>query len=334
MTTDQAHGLRQLVASGEKPRVDDAGDAPAGVAPKRRASRSSSSLGEYPRLAHATAILSGKGGVGKSNIAVNLAVALSSMGRRVVLFDADLGMANADVLCGVTPDATLEDVLRGRASLKDVLVRGPGGFRLVPGSSGVAAMANLDGLQRRRVLAQLAALDQVADHLIVDMGAGISSAVTTFAAAAHRVIVLTTPEPTAITDSYGAIKSLLARGSKARIELLVNMAQSVEEGAAVQRRVERVVQQFLKASIHPGGVIPFDPALPEAVRGRRPVLLDAPWSPSAQAIARLAQRLDGRAVQTESAEIADRAVPSGFFQRVAQSLLGRKARIDGFVRKS
>jgi flagellar biosynthesis protein FlhG len=337
MVTDQAERLRQMAASvdGARSGMSRAADVPEGGGGQGErptpgpssaaASSGGGGLREQPRLAHATAIVSGKGGVGKSNIAVNLAVALSSMGRRVVLFDADLGMANADVLCGVTPEATLEDVLRGRAKLKDVLVPGPGGFRLVPGSSGVAAMANLDGLQRRRILNQLSALDRVADHLVIDMGAGISSSVTTFAAAAHRALVVTTPEPTSITDGYGAIKSLVARGTSARIELLVNMAQSLEEGAGVHRRVERVVERFLKVPLVHGGTILHDPALPNAVRQRRPVLLDAPWSPAARAINRLAQRIDGRAYLPEDRpETASTGPRQGFFQRFARSLMGRK----------
>ena len=124
----------------------------------------------------------------------HLAIALGCRGRRVVLFDADMGMANLDVLCGLTPTGTLEDVVRGRTTLREILVQGPGGFQLVPGASGVASMANIDGLGRRRLLKQLAMLDTVADHLLIDMGAGISSSVMSFAAAADRVVVVTTPE--------------------------------------------------------------------------------------------------------------------------------------------
>ena len=336
MATDQAERLRQLAAETETatrsghPRMTGSDEkteqSEAGATRSSTTTSGQSGLRKPTRLARATAIVSGKGGVGKSNIAVNLAVALSSMGRRVVLFDADLGMANADVLCGLTPEATLEDVLRGRASLKDVLIPGPGGFRLVPGSSGVAAMANLDGLQRRRVLGQLSALDRVADHLIIDMGAGISSAVTTFAASAHRTLVVTTPEPTSITDGYGAIKTLLARGSTAKIELLVNMARSQEEGEVVYQRVERVVQQFLKVPLAMGGTIPHDPALPDAVRRRRPILLEAPWSPSAKALTRLAHHLDGRkSPAVDAGRPADEPVQVGFFQKLARGLMGRRS---------
>ena len=283
-----------------------------------------------PRLAHATALVSGKGGVGKSNIALNLAVALSSRGQRVVLFDADMGMANLDVLCGLSPQATLEDVLRGRASLKDVLVAGPGGFRLVPGSSGVAAMANLDGLQRRRILGQLALLDRVADHLVIDMGAGISSSVMSFAAAAHRIIVVTTPEPTAMTDAYGAIKTLLARGTGARLELMVNMAHTHSEGLEVYGRISRVVERFLGGTLHLGGVIPADPALQRAVRVQKPVLLTEPSAPVARAFnqlgARLAGCIEGGSISAQCAdcEVEMPRQREGFFQRVARAFL-RKA---------
>ena len=187
-------------------------------------------------------------------------------------------------------------------------------------------MANLDGLQRRRILGQLSALDRVADHLLIDMGAGISSSVMTFASAAHRALVVTTPEPTSITDGYGAIKSMVARGSTARMELLVNMARTPEEGEAVHRRVERVVDRFLRIPLVHGGTIPHDPALPDAVRQRRPVILDAPWSPSARAISRLADRIDGRQPSGEDLATFAREHPErqGFFQRVARSLMGRR----------
>ena len=325
MTTDQAQRLRELAAG-----------APGRIAPKEQPRDKDSNerlFEKSPRLAHATALVSGKGGVGKSNIALNLAVALSCWGRRVVLFDADMGMANLDVLCGLTPQATLEDVLRGRAALKDVLVTGPGGFRLVPGSSGVAAMANLDGLQRRRILGHLAAFDRVADHLVIDMGAGIGSGVTTFAVAAHRVLVVTTPEPTAMTDAYGAIKSLVARGTKARLELMVNMANSFEEGLGVHRRIERVVERFLGTKLHLGGVIPSDPALPRAVRLRQPVFLAEPHSQVAYAFGQLGRRLAGvQPDESPAAKTADsgahgapHGLPAreGFFQRIARAIRRR-----------
>lgn len=196
-------------------------------------------------------------------------------------------------------------------------------------------MANLDGLQRRRILGHLAAFDRVADHLVIDMGAGIGSGVTTFAVAAHRILVVTTPEPTAMTDAYGAIKSLLARGTQARLELMVNMAHSYEEGLEVHRRIARVVERFLHTELHLGGVIPHDVALPRSVRQRQPVFLAEPHSSVAYAFGQLGRRLAGidpdesgatAAVgQNQASEGSPEANNGreGFFQRVARAILRR-----------
>lgn len=323
MSTDQAQRLRELAAG------TPGGDQ--GPGPVRRERAVETADPRSTRLAHATAVVSGKGGVGKSNIALNLAVSLARHRQRVVLFDADMGMANLDVLCGVTPQATLEDVLRGRCTLKDALLSGPGGFKLVPGSSGVAAMANLDGMQRRRVLGQLAALDRVADHLVLDMGAGISPSVMSFAVAAHRVLVVTTPEPTAMTDAYGAIKTLLRRGTTARLELVVNMAHSRQEGVEVHARLARVLEQFTGGDLHLAAIIPADAALQRAVRKRTPVLLSEPDSAVSRALEQLGGRVRGEAGGADDLVDPHRparghgmeATREGFFQRMSRLILGK-----------
>lgn len=298
------------------------------------------------RLARTIGICSGKGGVGKSSLAVNLAVAMSQprevggLGLKVCLLDADLGMANADVLCNLKPRLTLEHVVSGRCQLKDVLMLAPGGFRLIPGASGVARMADLSPTSRQVILQQLTALEQVADVILIDCGAGISSNVAAFAAAAAQSVIATTPEPTAMTDGYAMVKTILTRSREAiyagkwaadgstqsvlseglpDIHVVVNMTAAPEEGAAVFARMNRVSTAFLQHPLKFAGAIPYDPAVIAAVRQRMPFALYDAESPASRVVRRLAWRLAGR---EPSAEIVDNsfmgtARPAGFFARLA-----------------
>jgi flagellar biosynthesis protein FlhG len=287
----------------------------------RTADRRSPTTSAQPvRLARAIAVSSGKGGVGKSNLAVNLAVAMSTFGLKVGLLDADLGLANADVLCNVSPRMTLEHVVAGKCRLWEAMVLAPGGFRLMPGASGVAGMAALSEQHRRGLLQQLAALERVADVLIIDTGAGISPNVLSFAAAAHTTVVTTTPEPTAITDAYGMIKALYLRRREARVELVVNMVQGEEEGREVFSRMDRVCRTFLKHPLAYGGSIPMDPAVPLAVRQRVPFVLHAPDAVATRSVQNIARRLVGLDEAPIEADSAQDAASSGFFSRVARWL--------------
>lgn len=265
-----------------------------------------------PRLARTIAICSGKGGVGKSNVAVNLAAALSGLDLKVCLMDADLGMANADVLCNLAPRMTLEHVLRGRCRLVDVALLAPGGFRLIPGASGVSRLADLDGRRRRGLLEQLAALEKVADILVIDTGAGISSNVLGFALAAHSVLAVTTPEPPAMTDCYGLIKALTARRRGVSIQLIVNMAADEAEGRSVAARMDRVCRTFLGRGIHHAATIPRDRSVMEAVEARVPFVLYAPHGAATGQIRQLA-RLQAGLEPTG----ASRGRRSGFIGRLS-----------------
>lgn len=268
------------------------------------------------QLARAIAVTSGKGGVGKSNLAVNLAVAMAKMKLKVCLLDADLGLANADVLCNLTPKLTLEHVVAGRCRLWEAMLLAPGGFRLIPGASGVANLADLHAVQRRGLLQQLAALERVADVIIIDTGAGISASVLSFAAAAHSVVVTTTPEPTSLTDGYAMIKSVLTRAPECSVRVVVNMVDDAEEGRQIFDRIDRVSRTFLQRSVSYGGAVPFDPHVGMAVRHRVPFVLFAPDSPATREVNGLARQLIGREPAARQGDVRENG-EVGFFARMS-----------------
>ncbi len=286
MTVDQADKLRQMVRSAPP------GQAPA-PAPARRA--------------RVIAITSGKGGVGKSSIALNLAVACAAHHRRVVLFDADFGLANLDLLCGLSPSHTLADVISGRRRLDEVAVRTPFGFELVPGASGIPYIADLPDEDRTRLLVQLEILEREADLLIIDTGAGVAKNVVALAAAADDVFVVATPEPTSITDAYAAVKLVSRQPRHGALHIVVNQAASGSEASRVASRVASVARRFLSVEVKSAGYVLSDPKVARAVRLRRPLVAAFPASPAALCISTIAKRLrpspaDGR--------------PSGFVNRL------------------
>lgn len=267
------------------------------------------------RSAKAIAITSGKGGVGKSNLAVNLAVAMAQSGRRVVLLDADLGLANADVLCQITPNRTIEHVLSGQSSLREIMVPAPGGFMLVPGASGVSGIADMDRQGRRHLLRELVALEETSDVILIDTGAGIGSSVVGFAVASDRVLVSCTPEPTAITDAYGMIKSLSSADDEVRLNLVVNMVEDDREGVEVHGRINRASRKFLERNVELLGVIPHDQLVRVAVRNQLPFIIGAPNCPASRAVRRLAVQLLG-----EPHGRNGQAQERGFFDRFTRWL--------------
>jgi flagellar biosynthesis protein FlhG len=249
--------------------------------------------------AHVVTICSGKGGVGKTNIAVNLAIALAQRGRMVTLLDADLGLANADVLCGLTAAANLEHVMRGRRSLEDVITAAPGGFRLIPGASGVVGAADLDMAGCTRLIEALDQLDDESDLLLIDTAAGNGAAVRQFVQTAHTCLIVTTPEPPAIADAYALIKTVVhgqqnerRRDQLPRLALVVNQARSANEARDVFNRISSVAQRFLGMEVDLAGWIGFDEAVRRAVRERLPFSLGSPQSGAAQRVAGLAAWVD------------------------------------------
>jgi len=272
------------------------------------------------RRAAVVAITSGKGGVGKSNIAVNLAIKLSMAGKETILLDADLGLANADVLCNMDLKSNLSHVINRTKSLQDVIAHGPGGFGLIGGASGLARMADLTDNDRQRLVDAMAELEQRADVILVDTGAGISPNVLTFTRAADHVLVVTTPEPTAITDAYAVVKVITRQaaadgnahdGTHRRISLLVNQVRSAGEARVVHERIAKVAKQFLNVKVFDAGYVLSDEAVPNAVRRRTPFVVGSPRSAASQCIAHLAMRL-------EQGVAAAPMSTGGFFERMGR----------------
>lgn len=237
------------------------------------------------------AITSGKGGVGKTSTCVNLAIALAESRFRAAVLDADLGLANADVLCGLTPTTRLDAAVEftpgaaaPRRQLSQIAIEAPGGFKLVPGSVGIRRMANLQPAQRQAIFAGLSEIESQSDIVLVDTGAGLSDGVTSFAAAADLTLVVATPEPTSIADAYAMIKTIaqmrasIAPKAGFRTAVIVNQAASPEEGRAVHGRIAATCKKFLGIEPPLLGVVSLDPALPASVRARRPVMISDPSS--------------------------------------------------------
>jgi len=246
-----------------------------------------------PRLAspppvQVIAVTGGKGGTGKSSVAVNLATGLVQAGRRTMLLDGDLGLANLDVLLGLTPRCTLEHVLRGERRLEEIIVRTASGIRVVPGASGVAKLAMLGGTEQAGLIQAFGALPEPLDVLIVDTAAGISDTVLQFCQSAQQVLVVLRDEPTSLTDTYALIKVLSRQRGVRQFRVVANMTRNVGQGENVFRRLQRVTDRYLTVSLDFAGEIPEDGALQKSVLAQRAVLELFPGSPAAQAFRRLA----------------------------------------------
>lgn len=259
--------------------------------------------------ARTIAISSGKGGVGKSNIALNLAILLSAGGNRVALVDADLGLANLDVLVDVSARTNLAHVIAGTKRLDEIVIDLPCGVQFVPGASGLAKMAHLSEFQRAQLMQELGALEAENDIIIVDTGAGIGPDVLHLAAAADHTIVVTTPEPTAVTDGYAFIKVLTQRNYGGQTSLLVNFATDRQEARLTYQRISNVARQFLGAKVLDAGYVLFDAKVRDAIRQRQPFVLAYPKCMASRCLAALATRLSSGTCLLDQKE--------GFFKRVA-----------------
>jgi len=277
---DQAEALREMTRESE---VLQSGAAT--LAGERRAPRGGTSP------ARVIAVTSGKGGVGKTNITANLAYLLTRRKRKTLILDADLGLANIDVILGLTPRYNLHHVLKGDRSLAEAMIQGPGGIRILPSASGIQEMSELSQGQKLLLLDELDLLEQELDFMLIDTGAGISGNVMYFNMAAGEIIVVTSPEPTAMTDAYALIKVLYQRHAKKRFLLLVNMVRSATEGREVFQRLSHAVGYFLNLQISHLGHVLQDENVTDAVRRQQLFAELYPESPASVCLRTVADRL-------------------------------------------
>jgi flagellar biosynthesis protein FlhG len=240
------------------------------------------------------AVTSGKGGVGKTNVVANLSVSLSELGKKVVVLDADFGLANLDVLLGLTPQYHLGHVLFGNKTLTEIMVQGPKGIRIIPASSGLQRMSELTLAQRNHLVESFANLDSDTDYFIIDTAAGISRNVIHFLLCAQEVIVVSAPEPTAIVDAYAVIKIILAEDSKKPIQVLINSVEHAEDAHEVFCQINSVVKRFLNREIGYLGHIERDSHVSQAVRSQMVVTHRFPNAPASRCFRDLACRMAQR----------------------------------------
>ena len=256
-----------------------------------------------PQVANARVITvtSGKGGVGKTNFTVNLALALAKLGQKVLILDADLGMANVDVVLGCSAPYNILHLLEDGLGIQDVVVEAPGGIRFISGGSGIYQLANLNDSQLQNIIHQVVECDEWADIILVDTGAGLNKGVMKFVIAADEVIIITTPEPTAITDAYAMMKAYSNYRGEAPLRLIVNRVTEKEEGDLVVGKLMNVAMRFLGVSITELGMVYEDRNMVKAVKSQKPLLTLYPGSISAQCIMEIAERmLAGKEIKTTS----------------------------------
>ena len=267
------------------------------------------------RLARTIAVASGKGGVGKSTVALGLAMAAAARGLKIAVVDADLGLANLDILAGIQPRFTAADWLAGRASLSQCFALVAPRAWLLPGASGVARMADLEPMHRARLLEGIARVGSHVDLMVIDLGAGIGAGTLDIASAADRLLVVATPEPTSIADAYGFLKSCARRGRERGASCAITMARGAEDASIASSRLARTCERHLGLALPSVGWVPADAAVGNAVRVRVPLLAHAPGSAAARAITAIEARMAGF-------EVAEPAAPAdpGFVGRLARRL--------------
>ena len=272
-------------------------------------------------LARVITVTSGKGGVGKSNVSINLAIQLKKLGQRVIILDADFGLANIEIMFGTVPKYNLADLISRGKSMQEIISWGPGEVGFISGGSGIVGLSNLSVEYLNYIVKNLAQLDSIADFIIVDTGAGISDAVLEFLVASSEILLVTTPEPTSITDSYSLLKALMRHPRFYRefsqIKVITNRVESEKEGENLFHKLDMVVSRYLKLPIEHLGYVPQDPALAKAVMQQMPISLQNENARSAKAFERIANKL----VYGESAKQIQKRGMAAFFAHIIN---GRK----------
>ena len=249
--------------------------------------------GESNNIPTVISVTSGKGGVGKTSIVVNMAILMASKGKKVLVLDADLGLANVDVMLGLSPKLTIKHVLDGECTIEDIVLTGPSGINIIPASSGIQELSDLKPEQQISLMNALDYFDHEIDYMIVDTGAGISKNVMYFNAAAQRIIVVATSEPTSITDAYAIIKVLRKHYGIKRFDLIINNVTSKMEGDQVAKKLTLVCERFLgDVILHMLGSIPHDKTIPECIKAQKAFVGVTPISDATKRLTRIVGRLE------------------------------------------
>ena len=254
--------------------------------------------------ARVISVTSGKGGVGKSNTSVNIALQFQRQGKRVIIFDADFGLANIEVMFGIIPKYNLGDLMFKGKELKEIITPGPEGVGFISGGSGIAKLVNLDKEQIKRLVGKLSELDELADVIIIDTGAGISSSVMEFLVASPETILVTTPEPASVTDSYALLKALSMNEDyspeKCKVKLIANRVGKKEEGQNLYEKLSAVSSRFLNIELEYLGAIPFDNNITKAVMTQEPVSLKYPGSVSSKCYEDIVNILENKEISSHN----------------------------------
>lgn len=254
-------------------------------------------------MARVITVTSGKGGVGKSNVSVNLAIQLGKLGKKVIILDADFGLANVEVMLGIRPQYNLADLMFRGKSVKDIISPGPENIGFISGGSGMRELTNLDKAQIQKIVSMMSELDSLADVIIIDTGAGISDSVIDLILASSEILLVATPEPTSITDAYALLKTLCRNPdfdiTTANVKMIANRTQNYQEGRELYVKLNSVVDKFLNMKMDYIGAIPFDQNLTRAVMKQQPVSLAFPKATSSKAIMEIALSLENNS-QIES----------------------------------